>query len=74
MTRVSAQLQELTGVGAQPQGVTRVSAQLQELTGQGLDTTDKGVKDTKSNWKEQTQRTDRRTDTRLSRAKVGSKD
>ena len=46
----------------------------QEMTGQGLDTMDKGVKDTKSDWKEQTQRTDRRTDTRLSRAKVGSKD
>jgi len=35
VTGVSAQLQELTGVGAQPQGVTGVSAQLQELTGVG---------------------------------------
>jgi len=36
VTGVSAQLQELTGVGAQPQGVTGVSAQLQELTGVGV--------------------------------------
>jgi len=36
VTGVSAQSQELTGVGAQPQGVTGVSAQLQELTGVGV--------------------------------------
>ena len=28
----------------------------QEMTGQGLDTTDKGAKDTKSDWKGQTQK------------------
>jgi len=53
MTRVSAQLQELTGVGVQPQGVTRVSAQAPKVTGVGVqpqDTTGVGVWCTGDDW------------------------